>query len=168
MSEEVTRRTLSIVLYNQHAGLQQNHATRTRTPLEPPVRATLIHRVTTLTSYLHTHIKKTRRYGSTRSSAACCAATARHFFNADVEICLDLCMRLRELLGAWEIYECEYMNVLCRRTVRRQMEEFNEHHPVSSRIPHEYATHIRTLYMNTRDSYHYKHARCRPSRNGVG
>ena len=25
-----------------------------------------------------------------------------------------------------------------------------------------------TLYMNTRDSYHYKHARCRPSRNGVG
>ena len=35
MSEEVTRRTLSTVLYNQHAGLQQNHATRTHTPLEP-------------------------------------------------------------------------------------------------------------------------------------
>ena len=61
MSEEVTRRTLSIVLYNQHAGLQQNHATRTRTPLEPPVRATLIHRVTTLTSNTYTHTPTTKK-----------------------------------------------------------------------------------------------------------
>ena len=56
--------------------------------------------------------------------------------------------------------ECESMNALCRRVVRRQMEESNEHPLVSSRIPYEYATHIRTLYINTRDSYHYKHARC--------
>ena len=56
--------------------------------------------------------------------------------------------------------ECESINALCRRVVRRQMEESNEHPLVSSRIPYEYATHIRTLYINTRDSYHYKHARC--------
>ena len=56
--------------------------------------------------------------------------------------------------------ECESINALCRRVVRRQMEESNEHPLVSSRIPYEYATHLRTLYINTRDSYHYKHARC--------
>ena len=137
MSEEVTRRTLSIVLYNQHARLQQNHATRTRTPLEPPVRATLIHRATTLTSYTH---KKIRRYGNTRSSATCSTAsreTVPQRKRWDIARSLQ---RLGEIFGAWEIYECEYMSVLCRRTVRRQMEESNEHPPVSSRVPHEYAS----------------------------
>ena len=59
--------------------------------------------------------------------------------------------------------ECESMNALCRRVVRRQMEESNEHPLVSSRIPYEYATHIRTqdnimttIILCSRGSY-YKH-----------
>ena len=56
MSEVVTRRTLSIVLYNQHTGLQQIHATKTRTPPGTPVRAhnTLIPRVTNTDTQYHT------------------------------------------------------------------------------------------------------------------
>ena len=54
MSEVVTRRTLSIVLYNQHTGLQQIHATRTRTSPGTLAHNTLIPRVTNTDTRYHT------------------------------------------------------------------------------------------------------------------